>query len=128
MNHSAAWFLGGVSTHFLVAAHTFLEMVHYGVWIVLIPLVGMRSRPWELRTIPAARRNRSWARGVAVLLLFGLLVVRGSVGVLLPRLPDDAAHLLHRGDAARAGGDPVFAADGVTGARMSRPRCSEPGA
>ena len=74
VNHSAAWFLGGVSTHFLVAAHTFLEMVHYGVWIVLIPLVGMRSRPWELRTIPAARRNRSWARGVAALLLVGLLV------------------------------------------------------
>jgi hypothetical protein len=74
-DHSGAWFFGGVSTHFLVAAHAFLEMVHYGVWIVLIPLIGMRSRPWELRTIPAARRNPSWARGVKWLLLFGLLVV-----------------------------------------------------
>ncbi len=50
-------------------------MVHYGVWIVLIPLIGMRSWPWELHTIPAARRNASWARGVKWLLLFGLLVV-----------------------------------------------------
>jgi hypothetical protein len=75
VNHSAAWFFGGVSTHFLVAAHTFLEMVHYGVWILLIPLVGMRSLPWELRAIPAARRNPAWSRGVKCLLLFGLLVV-----------------------------------------------------
>jgi hypothetical protein len=74
-DHAGGWFLTGVSTHFLVAAHTFLEMVHYGVWVVLIPLVGMRAWPWELRTIPAARRNRSWARGVACLLLVGLAVV-----------------------------------------------------
>lgn len=74
-DHSAAWFFEGVSTHFLVAAHAFLEMVHYGVWIILIPLVGMRAWPWELRTIPAARRNRGWARGVSALLLFGLLIV-----------------------------------------------------
>ena len=64
-----------VSPHFLVAAHTFLEMVHYGVWVVLIPLVGMRSWPWQLKTIPAARRSRSWSRAVAAILLFGLSVV-----------------------------------------------------
>lgn len=74
-DHSAAWFFEGVSTHFLVAAHAFLEMVHYGVWIVLIPLIGMRAWPWELRTIPAARRNRTWARGVSAVLLAGILIV-----------------------------------------------------
>lgn len=73
--HSGDWFLTGVSNHFLVAAHTFLEMVHYGVWILLMPLVGIRSKPWDLRTIPAARRDRTWVRGVAGLLLFGLFVV-----------------------------------------------------
>jgi hypothetical protein len=72
--HACGWFFAGISTHFLVAAHTFLEMVHYGVWIVLIPLIGLRSRPWQLRTIPAARRSPSWGRGIAALLLFGLLV------------------------------------------------------
>lgn len=74
-DHAGGWFLTGVSTHFLVAAHTFLEMVHYGVWVVLIPVIGMRAWPWELRTIPAARRNRSWARGVTCLLVVGLAVV-----------------------------------------------------
>ncbi len=64
-----------VSPYFLVAAHTFLEMVHYGVWVVLIPLVGMRSWPWQLKTIPAARRSRSWSHAVAAILLFGLSVV-----------------------------------------------------
>lgn len=74
-NHAGAWYLTGLSAHFLVAAHTFLEMVHYGVWVVLIPLIGMRALPWQLHTIPAARRDRNWTRGVAALLLFGLLTV-----------------------------------------------------
>ncbi|MDB5308196.1 MAG: hypothetical protein JWO38_2398 [Gemmataceae bacterium] len=73
--HAGAWFLDGVSTHFLVAAHTFLEMVHYGAWVVLIPLVGMRAWPWQLRTIPAARRGPDWARGVSAVLFAGLGVV-----------------------------------------------------
>ncbi|HJZ57508.1 MAG TPA: hypothetical protein VKE74_21240 [Gemmataceae bacterium] len=74
-NHAGAWYLEGISTHFLVAAHTFLEMVHYGVWVCLIPLVGLRSWPWKLSTIPAARRDASWSRGVAAVLFFGLFVV-----------------------------------------------------
>ncbi len=74
-SHAGAGFLDGVSTHFLVAAHTFLEMVHYGAWVVLIPLVGLRAWPWELRTIPAARRSPAWASGVSAFLLCGLLVV-----------------------------------------------------
>lgn len=74
-NHAGANFLEGVSTHFLVAAHTFLEMVHYGAWVVLIPLVGLRAWPWQLGTIPAARRSPAWGRGVAAFFACGLLVV-----------------------------------------------------
>jgi hypothetical protein len=74
-NHAGAWFFDGVSPHFLIASHAFLEMVHYGIWVVLIPLIGMRSRPWQLTRIPAARRNRAWSRGVAGVLLFGALIV-----------------------------------------------------
>lgn len=73
--HAGDWIITNVSSHFLVAAHTFLEMVHYGVWIVLIPLLGYRSKPWELHAIPAARRGGNWQRGVVLLLLFGLLLV-----------------------------------------------------
>jgi hypothetical protein len=74
-DHAGASLLSGVSTHFLVGAHTFLEMVHYAAWIVLIPLVGMRSLPWELRTIPAARQSSGWSRAVGVFLLLGLAIV-----------------------------------------------------
>jgi hypothetical protein len=74
-NQAGAGFLTGLSTHFLVAAHTFLEAVHYGAWVVLIPLVGLRSQPWRLAKIPAARRNRRWSHGVAAVLLTGLAVV-----------------------------------------------------
>jgi hypothetical protein len=73
--HAGAGFLEGVSTHFLVAAHTFLEGVHYAAWVVLIPLVGLRSWPWQLGTIPAARRGPDWAQGVRWVLVGGLIVV-----------------------------------------------------
>jgi hypothetical protein len=73
--HTGADFLAGISTHFLVAAHVFLEMIHYGAWLVLIPLIGMKSWPWDLRTIPAVRRNRHWQRGIALVLVAGLGIV-----------------------------------------------------
>lgn len=73
--HAGAGFVPGVSSHFLVAAHAFLEVVHYGAWVVLIPLVGLRGRPWAVGGIPAARRGRTAARVVGAVLLVGLLVV-----------------------------------------------------
>lgn len=73
--HAGDWLLTGVSNHFLVAAHTFLESVHYAVWLILIPLIGYRSKPWQLDTIPAARRGGAWRTGVALILLIGLLIV-----------------------------------------------------
>ena len=73
--HAGSAVFTGMSNHLLVAWHTFLEMVHYGVWLLAIPLIGLRSAPWRLGTIPAARRSAAWRRGVAALLLFGLTVV-----------------------------------------------------
>ncbi len=74
-NHVGASLLPGVSPYFLVATHTFLELVHYGVWVVLMPLIGLRSWPWQMETIPVSRRSPTWSRAVAVLLLSGLLLV-----------------------------------------------------
>lgn len=74
--HAGAAFLQGVSSHLLVSTHTFLEMLHYGVWILAIPLVGLRSAPWKLDTIPLFRRSPGWRRGV---LLFSL----GGIGLVL---------------------------------------------
>jgi hypothetical protein len=74
-NHAGADILKGVSSHLLVATHTFLEMLHYGVWIVAIPLIGLRSAPWRLERVPLARRGAPWSAGVGVFLVTGLAVV-----------------------------------------------------
>jgi hypothetical protein len=73
--HSGADSVQWVSSRLLVAAHTFLELVHYGVWVILMPLVGLKSAPWDTGSIPAARRGGNWKRGVIALLCFGLLIV-----------------------------------------------------
>ena len=74
-NHAGAEVLPGVSSHLLVATHTFLEMVHYGVWVLAIPLIGLRIAPWKLTNVPLARRSSTWRWAVVGLLLFGLGVV-----------------------------------------------------
>lgn len=74
-NHAGDWVFTGVSNHFLVSLHTFLEVVHYGVWVLVLPLLGLRSLPWQLGSIPAARRSPGWKRGVAVFLLMGIVIV-----------------------------------------------------
>jgi hypothetical protein len=63
------------STHLLVSTHTFLEMLHYGVWILAIPLIGLRAAPWRLHTVPMARRSSAWRWGVVAFLGAGLAVV-----------------------------------------------------
>jgi hypothetical protein len=62
-------------SRFLVAAHAFLESLHYLAWIVFIPTVGLKSPPWRLADIPLARRGRSWRMGVGALLMLGLSLV-----------------------------------------------------
>ena len=72
--HAGAFEIGGVSSHLLVATHTFLEMLHYGVWVVAIPLIGFRSAPWQLQKVPMARRSAAWRIGIAAFLVLGLAV------------------------------------------------------
>ena len=47
--HSGAQLLPQVSSHLLVSVHLFLEMLHYGVWIVALPLVGAGFRVKQKR-------------------------------------------------------------------------------
>lgn len=74
-NHSGASLLRGLSSHALVATHTFLEILHYGVWIIAIPLVSMRRVPWSLEGIPLVRRTSVWKRVVLLVLAVGLAAV-----------------------------------------------------
>lgn len=71
-DHAGAGVLRGISSHLLVATHTFLEMLHYGVWVLAIPLISLR---WPLTAVPLARRSPAWRRAVLLFLAFGLLAV-----------------------------------------------------
>ena len=84
--HAGAQLLPGVSSHVLVAVHVFLEMLHYGVWLVALPLIArqhasreggrnLRARIWEVRTVPLARHPRGFPRLVATALGLGVFFV-----------------------------------------------------
>lgn len=73
--HAGAGVLGGISTHLLVSTHVFLEMAHYGVWLVAIPIVGLRTRPWRTDRIPLATHPRGFPRLVKGALAFGAFAV-----------------------------------------------------
>jgi hypothetical protein len=74
--HAGAGILSGISTHLLVAVHTFLEMLHYGVWLLAIPLVGLRNvAPWQVSQVPMARRSATWRRGLKLFLALGAAAV-----------------------------------------------------
>jgi hypothetical protein len=72
---AGAGILHGVSARLLVAAHAFLTMVHYGVWIIAVPAVALPARLWQVRSIPLARRSFGWRLGLGLLLAAGAGVV-----------------------------------------------------
>ena len=76
-HHAGAGVIPRVSTHFLVAAHVFLELLHYLVWIVVIPLISGRKSLWRMRDVPLARRSPHWRR------LLSTVVVAGAVVMLV---------------------------------------------
>jgi hypothetical protein len=54
-----------------VAVHAFLELSHYAVWIVALPLLGMAGAPWQWRGIPLVRHRYGWPRIVKAFLAVG---------------------------------------------------------
>jgi len=77
--HAGAQLLPGVSSHVLVSVHVFLEMLHYGVWLLALPLIAplrkSRGKIWDVKTVPLARRRRGFPRLIAAVLGAGLFVV-----------------------------------------------------
>ena len=73
--HAGAELLPNVSSHMLVSAHVFLELLHYGVWIVALPLIGASGAIWNVKTIPVANHSRGFPKLIAAILIFGLAVV-----------------------------------------------------
>jgi hypothetical protein len=73
--HAGANLLPNVSSHMLVSVHVFLEMLHYGVWIIALPLIGATGAVWNVKTIPLARRPRGFPKLIGAVLVCSLFVV-----------------------------------------------------
>jgi hypothetical protein len=68
--HAGADWLTGVSTHFLVAAHTFLETLHYAAWLLAIPLLSAGWNKWRPRSLPITVVSSTAKKLVRSVLLF----------------------------------------------------------
>ena len=73
--HAGADLLPQVSSHMLVSTHLFLEMLHYGVWIVALPLIGATGAIWSLKSIPVASHSRGFPKLIGAILICGLFAV-----------------------------------------------------
>jgi len=77
-DHAGAGIFSGVSSHLLVATHVFLESLHYGAWLVAIPLVASLNRPWRIDRVPLVHRGAAWRK-----LVIGLLCLGAAVSLVL---------------------------------------------
>ena len=73
--HAGTEILPNVSSHLLVSLHVFLETLHYGVWLIALPLIGARGVPWDIKAIPLFRHPRGFPRTVVLLLVLGFALV-----------------------------------------------------
>jgi hypothetical protein len=73
--HAGADLLPHVSSHMLVSTHVFLEMLHYGVWIAALPLIGATGAIWRVKSIPIASHSRGFPKLIGVFLICGLVAV-----------------------------------------------------
>src|SRR5205809_6669615 len=73
--HAGAALLPNISSHMLVSTHVFLEMLHYGVWILALPLIGATGAIWNVKTIPLAGHSRGFPKLIAAILICGLFAV-----------------------------------------------------
>ena len=73
--HAGAGLLPNVSSHLLVSMHVFLEMLHYGVWILGLPLIGAGGAIWQVKSIPLAKHSHGFPKLIAAFLVSGLFAV-----------------------------------------------------
>jgi hypothetical protein len=77
--HAGAELLPGVSSQLLVSTHVFLETIHYSVWLLALPLVGIgrrRDAPWRMDSLPLVRHpQRGWPRLIRTVLLASAALV-----------------------------------------------------
>lgn len=92
--HAGADLLPNIPSRILVSVHLFLEMLHYAVWIIALPLIApltrsvsaeagnetgsmkpRRSSIWRVMSVPLARHPRGFPKLVAMALGLGVFAV-----------------------------------------------------
>lgn len=92
--HAGAELLPRIPSRILVSVHLFLEMLHYGVWIIALPLISPPGKGstakdseeqvaqnvksnsiWKLESVPLARHSRGFPRLVGAALCLGIFAV-----------------------------------------------------
>jgi hypothetical protein len=82
--HSGSSILPDVSSHLLVSLHTFLEMLHYGVWCIAIPLAAGFTRNWTPKRFAISANRPGTSLILALVLLASTLAVIGfSAGFMV---------------------------------------------
>ncbi|MFN8554408.1 MAG: hypothetical protein U0103_23265 [Candidatus Obscuribacterales bacterium] len=98
--HAGSQVMPYASSHMLVALHTFLEMVHYGVWLIAIPLVSAGWRNWQPGSIPIAHRSDQLRHMVPAIFVLFPLCSLCVVGLFRAELFRYQRCILHTGDGA----------------------------
>lgn len=73
--HAGSEILPGLSSHFLVATHVFLESIHYSVWLLMLPLVDRRAVPWRLSEVPMYASPKGFPKIFTACIAVGILMV-----------------------------------------------------
>ena len=73
--HSDPGFFSRDIGHRLIATHAFLELLHYGIWLVAIPVVSGRVFSGAFNTIPLMKSSPSLSTSIRWLLLLSAFVV-----------------------------------------------------
>ncbi len=75
--HAGSYLLSNVSSHLLVSLHTFLENLHYGVWLLAIPFAARLFERGKTQThvMPFSRASKSRQSAVKAVFAFSTLVV-----------------------------------------------------
>jgi hypothetical protein len=73
--HAGAEILPNISSHLLVSIHVFLEMLHYMVWLVALPLLATGGTLLSMNSIPLVRHPQGFPKLIKASMILGLFAV-----------------------------------------------------
>lgn len=73
--HAGSSVLPAVSSHLLVSLHTFLEMLHYGVWCIAIPVATRAVSKWKVEKAPALASKPALQKFAGLVMLLSSIAV-----------------------------------------------------